>query len=375
MSPELQLVIAASAIPPSRQGLSCIEQLTSTNSLDWDVVLMLAAAHGVRPALLRNLVPFMPAGPLDRLQSECAALSAHNLFLAGELVRVMPALVNAGLPVVAFKGPVLAQQLYGDVSLREFSDLDLQVPRHRIWEAVERLRQHGYDCEPGPVGRVSQAFIDSECELMMTHPAGHTIDLHWTFSASFYRPFPIDSPSAPHTLNLFGVQINTLSPVDSALFAIGHFYRHGCWSVKGVADTAAVLGRLTAGEWHETLEAATARLCRRMALFATGVCAHFHHMPLPPEAGFAPDSVPRWLTRGISAIEAMIACAHAGTPGSIARLRLRLSQIDSLSARARHAAHWLLAPRKSLWRANPDRAFMLHRLTSPLAVQSSRRSV
>jgi hypothetical protein len=366
MTPELQLVIAAAAVRPSPLAMERIAKLIA-GPLDWWLVLTLAAAHAVRPPVLRNLAAFMPAEQLDRFQSECAAISAHNLFLAGELPHVMTALTNAGIPALAFKGPVLAQQLYGDVTLREFSDLDIQAPRHLIWQAVEVLRTLGYECEVGHSGRVSEAYLDSECELMLTHPAGHTLDLHWSFSASFYRPFPLLAPSNPQSVQLFGAELQTFSQVESALFAIGHFYRHGCWSVKGVADTAAVLERLSGDQWRKVLDAAAAMGCRRMALFAAGAAGHFHHVPLPAADGICPAPDPKWLATAVSACEQMIVHSTAGTPAAIPRLRLRLSQIDSPAARVRHAAHWLFAPRKKLWLSHPRSALLLHNLTRPLA--------
>jgi hypothetical protein len=334
--------------------------------LDWPRVLTLAAAHSVRPPVLKNLAAFMPAEQRDRLQSEFAALSAHNLFLAGEQAHVMSALTNAGIPALTFKGPVLAQQLYGDVTLREFSDLDIQAPRKLIWQAVETLRTLGYECELGHSGRVREAYLDSECELMLTHPAGHTVDLHWTFSASFYRPFPLLVPSNPQSSHLFGAEIRMFSQVESALFGIGHFYRHGCWSVKGVADTAAILARLSDDQWRQVIEATAAMGCRRMALFAAGAAGHFHHVPLPASDGICPAPDPEWVAGAISDCEEMIVSAFAGTPGAIPRLRLRLSQIDSPAARIRHAAHWLFAPRKKLWLSHPRSALLLHNLTRPL---------
>ena len=110
MTPELQLLIAAARVRPSPPAMERIAKLLA-GPLDWSLVLALAAAQSVRPPVLKHLAAFMPAGQRGRLQSECAALSAHNLFLAGELAQVMPALTNAGIPALAFKGPVLAQQL------------------------------------------------------------------------------------------------------------------------------------------------------------------------------------------------------------------------------------------------------------------------
>ena len=44
-----------------------------------------------------------------------------------ELQRVMEVLGATGVPVLALKGPALAVQAYGDVSLRSYGDVDVLV--------------------------------------------------------------------------------------------------------------------------------------------------------------------------------------------------------------------------------------------------------
>ena len=54
--------------------------------------------------------------------------NAHRaLWLTLELLNIHRHLQARGLEVLPYKGPVLAEALYGNVALRQFSDLDLLV--------------------------------------------------------------------------------------------------------------------------------------------------------------------------------------------------------------------------------------------------------
>ena len=44
------------------------------------------------------------------------------------------------------KGPVLAKELYGDISLRTSSDLDILIPIHKLGKLEELLKNSGL-CE------------------------------------------------------------------------------------------------------------------------------------------------------------------------------------------------------------------------------------
>jgi hypothetical protein len=364
MTQELQLILAASPAQPSPSAQAAIQRLVGS-ALDWTLVLKLAAAHAVRPLVLRNLAPHLPEKHLALLRGECATIAAHNLFLTGELLRVLPVLWNAGIPAITFKGPALAHQLYGDVTLREFSDLDLQAPRHLVWTAAALLETQGYICTYTAGEQVREDFIDSECEVMLTHPAGHTVDLHWEFSGSFYRPFPINPPVEPAHIDLLGGVLRTFSTVDAALFAIGHLSRHGSWSVKGTSEISTILGALNDDQWGQVLDGAGRQGCRRMALFAASAAAGLHHAALPPAVAALIEPPPEWLAQVARLHKAMLAGSANQLPGALSRLNIRLRHFDTPAIRCIHAIQWLCAPRKTTWTTHPRFARLVHHLLHP----------
>ena len=61
------------------------------------------------------------------------------LHLSGEMEQVSKLFTENEIRTLFLKGPVLAHDLYGDISLRTSSDLDLLIPLHDLDKAEELL--------------------------------------------------------------------------------------------------------------------------------------------------------------------------------------------------------------------------------------------
>ena len=109
--------------------------------LDWPRLNQMAAEHAVQPHLYLRLehLETLPPAALNSMRAQYYASSLSNLKLARELVRLTDRLSEAGVPAVAFKGPVLALKLHGDLSLRQFNDLDLLVRPQDVGPAAQVL--------------------------------------------------------------------------------------------------------------------------------------------------------------------------------------------------------------------------------------------
>ena len=73
-----------------------------------------------------------------------ARVTRRNLRLTARLLHVLDRLDEAGIAAMPLKGPVLAEQVYGSIALRQFGDLDVLVPTGDIDGAVAALIRAGY---------------------------------------------------------------------------------------------------------------------------------------------------------------------------------------------------------------------------------------
>ncbi|MEJ7712181.1 MAG: nucleotidyltransferase family protein, partial [Pyrinomonadaceae bacterium] len=110
--------------------LARIESLLR-QELDWEYVFERAKQNFVTPLLCRNLIDnfaeSIPCDILIRLENYLHLHTLSNLRLTRELLEITSLLESHDISVLAFKGPTLSLLAYGDLALRQFSDLDVLV--------------------------------------------------------------------------------------------------------------------------------------------------------------------------------------------------------------------------------------------------------
>ena len=118
------------------------------HDLDWEYLLPMAQRHALVPMLFRHLNTIgpeaVPSAPWQQLRQRFHSNARHNLFLTGELLKLLRLLATHNIPAIPFKGPVLAVAVYGDLALRQFVDLDLLVQPQAVLQVKALLHTLGY---------------------------------------------------------------------------------------------------------------------------------------------------------------------------------------------------------------------------------------
>jgi hypothetical protein len=111
-----------------------------------------------------------------------------------ELHRVLEVLEGAQVPALALKGPALAVQAYGDLSLRSYADVDVLVPPTAAESSVRALLGAGYADRRARFGRPPSPRHWHDWGF--TAPDGQTlVEVHWSLTSP--RRFPcVDSGEA-----------------------------------------------------------------------------------------------------------------------------------------------------------------------------------
>src|SRR4029079_18015131 len=86
----------------------------------------------------------VPEQVLAQLAIEFRRNTVRNLYLTGELARILKMFADQAIPALPFKGPLLAQQAYGNLGLRVFQDLDLLIRPRDVARTLAMLASEGY---------------------------------------------------------------------------------------------------------------------------------------------------------------------------------------------------------------------------------------
>jgi hypothetical protein len=237
--------------------------------IDWNYLFLLARRHAVLPLLYRGLesVESLPAGFRTRLRDEFRKNATRNTLLAGEMGRLARLFEAESVPLLAYKGPALAQQAFGDITLRRFVDLDVIVRRVDARRAGELLRSLGYVKPEGLTESHEEFLLRRQHNLAYTRDGGLMIvELHWEVAPAHFAAVPVGEGvwERATAVKFFGTEVRCPSPEDLLLALAVHGTKHLWERLAWVCDVAALVNSQPAFDWPHVLRRAKESRVERM---------------------------------------------------------------------------------------------------------------
>lgn len=292
------------------------------------------------PLLFRSLnrlgMAGVPAPVVAELAVAYRANSIRNALFAHELTRILTVLGKAGIPVIPLKGVALAESLYGDMTLRVCSDLDILVPRSMAKRALVGLGAMDYRAEF--TGRFFIEFLlchDIECALVRRRRGiEHSVDLHWGIAWGGSRDELATNElwAAARRTRFRGIPACALSPEWELLFLALHAARHRWQGLKWLADIHELCVR-DGIDWSLVREKAGRFGWGRVLHITLAVSRFLLNTPVPAE--FAGGPLPTWLKTFP---------ADPEPPGNWRDALFPIRLFSRPSERLRHLARLLLVP-------------------------------
>jgi hypothetical protein len=346
-SPEqrcFQLLAPADLVGESRaRALSLLEQ-----PLAWGAIVEQAQNHGVFPTIARNLRrlgwPQVPAEIRRELEDSERLNALRNTLLGRGLRGILERFAGAGIPVIPLKGVALAESLYGDVSLRVCSDVDILVPGRAVAEAIELLQADGFSgadrYHAGAAG--IDLLVRSNMEYCLASPRAslrYVLELHWDIAWRWRA----DSEMVDHLWAdarpgaVLGADAWALSPEWELLYLALHAARHRWSALKWLVDIhqICVRGGL---DWAGVEDRARRFGLERALHLTLGACRAVLGTPLPP--ALPRHAAPRRL-RVLRAAPVTI----GGWAETLSAVRLLVGPVDKL----RYLGRLLLRPTLAEW--------------------------
>lgn len=181
LKPELSLLLASARTDNTQDKQAAIQQLLA-DGIDWTSFAQKALTHGVATfaahTLARLAPDHIPGDILGAFHAITDETSRANRALFDELARLLDALAKNGVEAIPFKGPLLAIQVFGDLGLREFRDLDFLIRDEDLEKTIAILKHLGYP----RTGQMTAAQFDllhrlQGQEIILGNPAGQRLSL------------------------------------------------------------------------------------------------------------------------------------------------------------------------------------------------------
>ena len=274
--------------------------------MDWDYVVTTARAHGLLPLLQKDIAPFdvVPGHVRSRLKQETVANTQSMLHLVGKQLRIHKLFREHGVPVAIFKGALLAQMAYGEMSLRQAGDIDMLIHRRDFAQVRLLLESLGYEMTPRLTTAQMTSHLSNHCEIQFMRDEWFTVvDLHWDLAPrSFVFGLKADEVmSRLQSVSLAGTVVQTFSAEDLLLYQAMHGAKHLWRRLEWISSLAESVRAMPDVDW-DTLanRAANARATRMLAL-GLRLVEQFSDVPVPVVASIDQDAAMQRMATGIRA--------------------------------------------------------------------------
>lgn len=216
---------------PGMQSLLTLlrgEPLRATPEPEWLAMVELARRENILPWTAARLAE---AGPWSAQRAESLRAIRRDAqvfaFLWSSHLRSTLAAFHArGIAVIPLKGPWLAERLYGDTALRNYSDLDLLVGRREISSAEDVLSELEF-LPGGRRGDYERPWCRGDVTIELHHDAENPLAFDFRVEDAWQRAQCSD---------WHGVPARLLAPADELLFLCLHGVRHRFERLSHVLD-------------------------------------------------------------------------------------------------------------------------------------------
>jgi hypothetical protein len=309
LRPETELLLCCAR---TRLGPHVSERLRSLlrRGIDWNALFHSAYCHGLLPLVYRSLTATcpdaVPQAVLEQFKGHYRTTAWRNLFLTDQLVQILRRLEAHGILAIPLKGPVLAAALYGDLTLRDFIDLDILIPPQEIGRARDLLVAEGYRPESHLTGSQAAACFQSpkEHHFVLTGKDGRVlVELHWRLTQACYA-FPLDADRWWRHLVKVPLADTTVPgfPAEELLLILCmHGAKHAWNQLKLICDVAELVRSHPGLDWGRLRRLARKVGCARMVNLGLVLAHQFLGTVLPEEAqdGLQTDPMVQTLSREV----------------------------------------------------------------------------
>ncbi len=376
--PEIGLLLACAHAHFDLEHRKRIRALLQED-IDWAALLQLAIKHRTIPLLYKSLAASSPDPTPEEVTAQLQALfranGVRNLALATELLKVLRHLQDNGVCAVPYRGPLLAEVVYGDLSLRTFQDLDVLVQRKDVARAKDALVSMGYQLVV-PKRLPAAGHLTYEHAYGFWHAgSGLSLELQWEVAERYFG-FRVDPQvwDRLEVVRFMGRQVVGLPAEDLLLILCVHGSKHGWARLAWVCDVAELVRAHPRIDWERALWQARRHKVRRMVLLGLTLASDLLGATLPEEIGQSVKSDSAVQSLGLQVRERLFP-EGAGTRRTLETSRLFVFHVqlrESLWGRVRHCFRVAMFPTWRDWEAQPlpGVLFFLYLVLRPLRLFS-----
>lgn len=289
MTPDIQLLINCCKVKPTASDIEQIRTyISKLNIQQYSTIFTRARNHAVLPLLYRTLEihahDTMPPETITELKQQNRTIIQHNMLMCAELAVLDKMAKAMHINLIPFKGPALAQIAYGDITMRQYSDLDILIQRKDFRALATNMLARGYE-SLFPIEKFSGDKVmfdmNNDCPFYDNHRQ-LAIELHWDFFRKLALPTEYFLPwDEQENVTIYHHTFKTLSHETHLLYQSLHGSKHVWERLGWIVDIDRFIRAIPRLNWDKIITMAKNLGALKMFLLGIGLADRYFQTPLP----------------------------------------------------------------------------------------------
>lgn len=291
LSDDLLFITICCQTDLSEEDIAFLHTYLDSEHFSLKTLMDLANQHGILPLVYKALKNIFKDSSslhdtlLDDLKSFYMQIVRKNMLMSAELIRIMKLLKTNSMEALAFKGPTLSKIAYGEITLRQYSDLDILIKENHKNQIRKILESEGYKTRFTLSDTQEQTWYKYAKDISLFHPKkGIYLELHWLLLDKDY-PIQVNLDniwSQPQTVDLNGQAIQTFSAQSLLFYLTIHGSKHLWERIEWIKDIDLII-RTQSIDWESITNELGHSHFQRMFLLGVYLSHTFFKTPLPDQ--------------------------------------------------------------------------------------------
>jgi hypothetical protein len=205
------------------------------------------------------------------------------MLMTAELLKIMKLLEEHNIQALAFKGPALAQMAYGDITLRQYGDLDILIKKEDIHKINTLLFTQGYEKFYTLTSIQEKKMIKYTHDMGLMHKEKKIhLEMHWSFLDEDY-PMQVDLGNfweETQTVRINGRDIPVFGNDNLLYYLCIHGSKHLWERIEWIKDID-LLARNHKIDWEKVIQKAKGSGFEKMLYLGLSLSHSLFDTPLP----------------------------------------------------------------------------------------------
>ena len=347
LPPDFKFFITCCQIELSEDDIHFIHSYLSQIT-DHKLLITTAIQHGILPLVYKTLKNLNVNDELlSDFKHQYLNIAHRNILMSAELIKVLNLLRKNNIEALAFKGPSLSQLAYGDITLRQFGDLDILIKKRDRSKMMDLLIQEKYIPEIDLAPGTKEKFFHSVNVIGLYEETSRIlVEVHWELLSKNYA---IDWKEESlwgkkEHIRINNKEVPVLPTEQLLLYLCAHGSKHLFERLEWICDIDRAVRSSLNINWELLINEAEKLGVKRMLYLGLALSQQFFSLELPEmiQKNIAEDKeIPKLISKVIE-----VNFSQTSQEGkSYSSFGLLWSMREDLSNQLRFAWRGLFAPK------------------------------